>query len=52
MNQTLHRLEVEVSVSLTMIVLGETSEFCVTSRILLGEAVIVGAMPGGVVVSG
>ena len=52
LNQTLHRLEVEVSVPLTMTVLGETAEFCVTSRILLGEAVIVGAMPGGVVVSG
>ena len=50
LNQTLHRLEVEVSVPVTMTVLGEREEFSVTSRILLCESVIVGAMPGGVVV--
>ena len=52
LNQTLHRLEVEVNVPLTMTVLGESAEFTVISRILLGEAVIVGAMPSGVVVGG
>ena len=52
LNQTLHRLEVEVNVPLTMTVLGESEEFSVTTRILLCESVIVGAMPGGVVVGG
>lgn len=50
LNQTLHRLEIEVSVPVTMTVLGEREAFTVTSRILLCESVIVGAMPGGVVV--
>ena len=50
LNQTLHRLEVEVSVPVTMTVLGDREAFTVTSRILLCESVIVGAMPGGVVV--
>lgn len=49
LNQTLHRLEVEVTVPVTLMVMGETEEFCITSRILLGESVIVGAMPSGVV---
>lgn len=50
LNQTLHRLEIEVTIPLTMTVLGEREAFSVTVRILLCESVIVGAMPGGVVV--
>lgn len=47
-NQTLHRIEVEVTVPLTLTVLGETEQFTVTSLILLGEAVIVGNTVSGV----
>lgn len=50
LNQTLHRLEVEVTVPVTLTVMGEVEEFSITSRILFGETVIVGAIPGGVVV--
>lgn len=52
LNQTLHRLELEVTVPLTLTVLGREEQITVTSRILIGEAVIVGAIPGGVVVGG
>lgn len=52
LNQTLHRLEIEVTVPLTLTVLGEESRITVTSRVLIGETVIVGAIPGGVVVGG
>lgn len=52
LNQTLHRLEVEVTVPLTIMVLGEESRMTVISRVLIGETVIVGALPGGVVVGG
>lgn len=52
LNQTLHRMEVEVTIPLTLTVLGEEEQFTVTSHILLGEAVIVGALPGGVVIGG
>ncbi len=50
LNQTLHRLELEVSVPLTLTVLGKETQLTVTSRILISEAVLVGALPGGVVV--
>lgn len=52
LNQTLHRLELEVTVPLTLTVLGREEQLTVISRILIGEAVIVGAIPGGVVVGG
>lgn len=52
LNQTLHRLELEVTVPLTLTVLGREEQLTVISRILIGEAVIVGAIPGGIVVGG
>lgn len=52
LNQTLHRLELEVTVPLTLTVLGREEQITVVSRILISEAVIVGAIPGGVVVGG
>lgn len=47
-NQTLHRIEVEVTVPMTLTVLGEEEQLTVTSLILLGEAVIVGNTVSGV----
>ncbi len=52
LNQTLHRLELEVTVPLTLTVLGREEQLTVVSRIPISEAVIVGAIPGGVVVGG
>lgn len=52
LNQTLHRLEVEVTAPLTVTVLGAETRLTVTTRVLIGETVIVGALPGGVVVGG
>ena len=50
LNQTMHRLEIEVNVPVTLTVLGESEERVITTRILLCESVIVGGLPGGVVV--
>ena len=50
LNQTLHRLALQVSAPLTVTVLGEESQLNITTRILIEETVIVGAIPGGVVV--
>ncbi len=44
LNQTLHRLELEVSVPCTLTVLGKERQLCIVTRILMGEAVIVGAL--------
>jgi hypothetical protein len=52
LNQTLHRLEVEITAPLTVTVLGEETRLNVTARVLIGEAVIVGTLPGGIVVGG
>lgn len=52
LNQTLHRLELEVTVPLTLTVLGREEQLTVNSRILISEAVIVGSVPGGIVVGG
>ena len=52
LNQTLHRLKVAVSAPLTITVLGEETRLTVTTHVLIGETVIVGALPGGVVVGG
>lgn len=52
LNQTLHRLEIEVTAPLTITVLGEETRLTVTTRVLVGETVIVGELPGGVVVNG
>jgi hypothetical protein len=52
LNQTLHRLEAEITVPLTITVLGEETQMIVTTRILISETVIVGDLPGGIVVGG
>lgn len=52
LNQTLHRLEAEITAPLTITVLGEETQMIVTTRILISETVIVGELPGGIVVGG
>lgn len=44
-NQTLHKLIMEVSVDVAVLVLGETSSFTVTSEVVVAETVIVGEVP-------
>lgn len=44
-NQTLHRLIMEVSVDVSVLVLGETSSFTVNSEVVVAETVIVGDVP-------
>lgn len=44
-NQTLHRLNMEVSVDVAVLVLGETGSFTVASEVVVAETVIVGDVP-------
>lgn len=44
-NQTLHRLNMEVSVDVAVLVLGKTSSFTVNSEVVVAETVIVGDVP-------
>lgn len=44
-NQTLHKLTMEVSVDVAVLVLGRTESFTVTSEVVVAETVIVGAVP-------
>ena len=44
-NQTLHRLNMEVSIDVAVLVLGETSSFTMTSQVVVAETVIVGVVP-------
>lgn len=44
-NQTLHKLTMEVSVDVSVLVLGETSSFTITSEVVVAETVIVGDVP-------
>ena len=44
-NQTLHQLAMEVSVDVSVLVLGETSSFTMTSEVVVAETVIVGDVP-------
>ena len=44
-NQTLHQLTMEVSVDVAVLALGETSNFTMTSEVVVAETVIVGAVP-------
>lgn len=44
-NQTLHRLNMEVTVDVAVLVLGQTSSFSVTSEVVVAETVIVGEVP-------
>ena len=44
-NQTLHRLNMEVSVDVAVLVLGETSSFTMSSEVVVAETIIVGQVP-------
>ena len=44
-NQTLQQLIMEVSVDVTVLVLGKTDSFTVTSQVVVAETVIVGQVP-------
>ena len=44
-NQTLHRLNMMVSIDVAVLVLGETSSFTMTSEVVVAETVIVGQVP-------
>ena len=44
-NQTLHKLTMEVSVDVAVLVLGQTGSFTVTSEVVVAETVIVGEVP-------
>ena len=45
-NQTLHRLVMEVHVDASILVLGQTESFSITSEVVVAETVIVGEVPG------
>lgn len=44
-NQTLHQVLMEVSIDVSVLVLGETSSFTMTSEVVVAETVIVGTVP-------
>ena len=44
-NQTLHTLTMEVSVDVSILVLGQTSSFTMTSEVVVAQTVIVGQVP-------
>lgn len=44
-NQTLHKLTMEVTVDVAILVLGQTSSFSITSEVVVAETVIVGDVP-------
>lgn len=44
-NQTLHQLNMHVSVDVTVLVLGKTESFTISSQVIVAETVIVGQVP-------
>ena len=44
-NQTLHRLNMEVTIDVAVLVLGHTSSFAMSSEVVVAETVIVGDVP-------
>ena len=44
-NQTLHQVNMEVSVDVAVLVLGQTTSFTMTSEVVVAETVIVGEVP-------
>lgn len=44
-NQTLHQVQMEVSIDVSVLVLGETVCFTMTSEVVVAETVIVGSVP-------
>lgn len=51
-NQTLHQLIMEVSVDVSVLVLGETGSFTVRSQVVAAETVIVGDVPNTFIQTG
>lgn len=49
-NQTLHTLELEITVDLSVVCMGREEEMQVISTLPLAEALIVGGTPGGLIV--
>ena len=45
-NQTLHQLNMDVSVDVTVLILGGANSFTISSHIVVAETVIVGQVPG------
>ena len=44
-NQTLHKLIMEVSIDVSVLILGQTGSFTLTSEVVVAETVIVGQVP-------
>lgn len=44
-NQTLHQVQMEVSIDVSVLVLGETVSFTMTSEVVVAETIIVGSVP-------
>ena len=44
-NQTMHRLNMEVSIDVAVLVLGQTSSFTLSSEVVVAETIIVGDVP-------
>ena len=44
-NQTLHQLNMNISVDVTVLVLGQTDSFTISSQVIVAETVIVGQVP-------
>ena len=44
-NQTLHRLNMQVSIDVAVLVLGQTSSFTMSSEVVVAETIIVGDVP-------
>lgn len=44
-NQTLHQLNMSVSVDVTVLVLGQATEFTISSQVVVAETIIVGTVP-------
>lgn len=44
-NQTLHQLTMQISVDITVLVLGRTNSFTISSQVVVAETIIVGQVP-------
>lgn len=44
-NQTLHQLNLQISIDVTVLVLGETKSFTISSQVVVAETIIVGQVP-------
>ena len=51
-NQTLHQIVMEVSVDVTVLVLGRTDSFTISSQVVIAETIIVGQVPDTFLQSG